>query len=208
MSRFRNANEVVADWIISRVEPHPAIRRIDLVGSRAERTASAFSDWDFRVEAIDFAAASAALPALLSPLQPPVEQWDRLSPEWCWMLILRGPAKVDLIFPDIPHEKEPPWEPSPENLNAIEDHFWDWMLWLRGKEARGKLKLIEAELEKLFDHLLEPLGVGRCPRSIAEAIVFYRHARNQTAQRLGIVVPRDLDDAVSPAFVAPDDGEN
>jgi hypothetical protein len=27
-----------------------------------------------------------------------VAQWDRLSRHWCYMMILAGPAKVDLIF--------------------------------------------------------------------------------------------------------------
>ena len=138
----------LADRIIARVAPHPAIRSIRLVGSRAEGLATAFSDWDFRVEATDFAAAAEALPQLLAPLQPLVQQWDRLSPEWCWMLIVLGPAKIDLILPDEPHTNEPPWQPDRENLNAIEAHFWDWMLWLRGKEAREKTELIQGELEK------------------------------------------------------------
>jgi hypothetical protein len=43
------------------------------------------------------------------------------------MLIVRGPAKVDLIFPDEPHSNEPPWEPEHGNLEAIVAHFWDWV---------------------------------------------------------------------------------
>ena len=31
----------------------------------------------------------------------------------CWMVMLPGPVKVDLIVADVPHEHEPPWEPSP-----------------------------------------------------------------------------------------------
>ena len=90
----------LADRVIASVAPHPAIRSIRLVGSRAEGRATEFSDWDFRVQANDFAAAVKALPHLLVPLRPLAQQWDRLSPEWCWMLVLSGPAKVDLIFPD------------------------------------------------------------------------------------------------------------
>src|SRR4051812_39710429 len=29
----------------------------------------------------------------------------------------------------------------PGNLQAIDAHFWDWMLWLRGKDARRKTRL-------------------------------------------------------------------
>src|SRR5919197_3776568 len=91
-----NPHVAIANRIISSVAPHPAVRSVELVGSRADGTATAFSDWDFGVEANDFAALADALPDLLSPLQPLAQQWDRLSPEWCWMLILAGPAKVDL----------------------------------------------------------------------------------------------------------------
>src|SRR5207237_3177845 len=135
-----------------------AVRNVELVGSRAEGRASEHSDWDFRVEANDFAALSDALPRLLAPLDPLVQQWDRLSSEYCWMFLLRGPVKVDLIFPEVPHAKEPPWNPAANNLDAIDAHFWDWILWLRGKDAAGKNAVIASELDKLFDHLLAPLG--------------------------------------------------
>src|SRR5919199_3157710 len=148
----------LADRIIASVAPDPAIRSIQLVGSRADGTAAEFSDWDFRVEANDFAAARASLPRLLAQLEPLAEQWDRLSPKWCWMLIVPGPAKIDLIFTEEPHTDEPPWEPNRDNLGAIDAHFWDWMLWLRSKLERGKHDVIASELEKLFQHLLGPLG--------------------------------------------------
>jgi hypothetical protein len=192
----------LAERIISLVAPHPAIRTIQLVGSHAEGRAHEFSDWDFGVQANDFAAVAAALPHLLSPLDPLVQQWDRLSPEWCWMLVLRGPLKVDLIFSDEPHTLEPPWEPNPENLDGIEAHFWDWMLWLRGKEAGGKTDLTERELEKLFNHLLAPLSVEHPPSSITEAIADYQAARGRAERRFGVTVRRDLEDAVTSAFGA------
>ena len=118
------------------------------------------------------------------------------------MLIVPGPAKIDLIFSDEPHSSEPPWVPARENLEAIEAHFWDWMLWLKSKEARGKADLIASELVKLFDHILEPLGVDRLPRSIGEAIAVYRQGRGDTERRFGIAVRRDLEHAVAPAFTA------
>jgi len=192
----------LADRIIATVSAHPAVRSIRLVGSQAEGRANEFSDWDFCVEVDDFGAAAGALPQLLAPLEPLAQQWDRLSPEWCWMLILRGPAKVDLIFPDEPHDNEPPWEPNAANLDAIDAHFWDWMLWLRSKHASGKMELIATELDKLVDHLLLPIGVvGRRPRSIAEAITQYRDARRDTEKRFGVAVGRELEHEASPAFV-------
>src|SRR5947207_675148 len=133
--------------IIATVAHHPAVRGIRLVGSRAEGRANEFSDWDFLVDTNDFDVVAQGLRELLAPLEPLVQQWDRLSPEWCWMLILHGPAKVDLIFPHEPHDNEPPWEPNAENLDAIDAHFWDWMLWLRSKHASAKTDLIASELE-------------------------------------------------------------
>lgn len=171
-----------------------------MVGSRGEGIETAFSDWDFRVDASDFASVAHSLPELLAPLEPLAEQWDRLSPHWCWMLVVRGPTKIDLIFPDEPHTIEAPWEPNAANLAAIDAHFWDWLLWLRSKEASRKTELVEGELEKLSDHLLRPLGVEWRPSSIPQAIELYRDARNRAESRFGTAVPRDLEAAVLPAF--------
>jgi hypothetical protein len=190
----------LAERIVSGVRDHPAVRSIRLIGSRAEGRATEVSDWDFRVEAHDFEALAGALPRLCGPLDPLAQQWDRLSAKQCWMLILRGPAKVDLIFPDEPHAHEPPWKPNRENLDDIDGHFWDWMLWLRGKEAGGKDDLVERELGKLLDHLLAPLGVKQHPASIAQAITSYREARLRAERRFGVSVRRELETAVAPAF--------
>ena len=176
------------------------MRRIELVGSRATGQARADSDWDFRVEARDFGAVAAALPELLAPLEPLAEQWDRLSDEQCWMLILRGPVKVDLIFPEEPHAHEPPWVPSAENLGAIDAHLWDWLLWLRAKERSGKDELVATELEKLFVHLLRPLGVERVPASVVDAVELYRPARDALAARLGCVISPALEAEVARAL--------
>jgi hypothetical protein len=176
------------------------VRRIALAGSRASGRARADSDWDFLVEARDFAAVAAALPELLAPLEPLAQQWDRLSDEQCWMLILRGPVKVDLVFPEEPHVPEPPWVPSAENLGAIDAHLWDWLLWLRSKEASGKRDLVAAELEKLFVHLLRPLGVDRVPSSVVDAVELYRPARDALATRLGCVVSPALEAEVARAL--------
>jgi hypothetical protein len=152
------------------------------------------------VEAVDFVAVAEALPSLLAPLEPLVQQWDRLSREQCWMLILPGPAKVDLIFPGEPHALEPPWVPSADNLGAIDDHFWDWMLWLKGKEAGGKRELVAVELRKLYDNLLGPLGAEAVPSSIAEAVAAYRAARACAERRFGRPVRRVVDAAVAPVL--------
>jgi predicted nucleotidyltransferase len=193
---------LLADRVIALVARHPEVRSIELAGSRATGQARPESDWDFLVEAQDFDAVAAALPELLAPLEPLAAQWDRLSDEQCWMLILRGPVKVDLIFPEEPHVHEPRWVPSADNLEAIDAHLWDWLLWLRPKEASGKRELVAAELEKLCVHLLRPLGVERVPSSVAEAVELYRPARDVAAARLGCVIPRALEAEVARALLA------
>jgi hypothetical protein len=187
-----------AERVIALVEAHPGVREIQLVGSRAEGRANERSDWDFRVDTPHFGAVAEALPRLLEPLDPLAAQWDRLSPEQCWMLMLRGPAKVDLIFPDEPHALAPPWQPGPETLEAIDAHFWDWMLWLSSKDAAGKHEVVAAELHKLFDHLLASIDVDHPPSSIAHAVVAYREGRGRAEHRLGVAVSRDLENAVAP----------
>ena len=116
------------------------------------------------------------------------------------MAILPGPVKVDLIFPAEPHVHEPPWVPSAENLDAIDAHLWDWLLWLRAKEASGERELVAAELEKLFVHLLRPLGVERVPSSVAEAVELYRPARDVLAASLGCVISPVLEAEVARAL--------
>jgi len=190
----------LAEAVVAAVSPHPAVRRIELIGSRAEGRETPSSDWDFGVWTSDFTALSEALPGLLAPLEPLAQLWDPLSTEQCWMLILTGPVKIDLIFPDETHDKGGPWTVGPDTLAAIDDHFWDWMLWLRGKVARDKHELVAAELEKLFPHLLAPLGAERAPSSIAEAVVSNRAGRDRAEQRFGTAVSRRLEQAVAPAL--------
>ena len=194
----------LAETVVAAVSSHPAVESIELVGSRAEGWATKWSDWDFAVRARDFDEVAQALPGLLEPLEPVVQQWDRLSDQYCWMLIVRGPAKVDLIFPDEPYEKREPWQPGPDTLAGIDDHFWDWMLWLRGKEAAAKDELVASELEKLFVNLLAPLGVEAPPSSVAEAVEPYLAARDRAERRFGRVVSRAAEQAVAPSLRSPD----
>jgi predicted nucleotidyltransferase len=191
----------LAERIVAAVAAHPAVRDMRLAGSRAEGRATERSDWDFRVETSDFAAVADALPRLLAPLEPLAQQWDRLSAEYCWMLMLRGPVKVDLIFVHEPHTDEPPWRPRRDNLAGIDAHFWDWMLWLRGKEVAGKADLVATHLQKVFDHLLAPLGAERPPSSIREALVLYSDARTRAERRFGQRVSRDLEAEVARVLV-------
>src|SRR5436190_3349368 len=153
---------------------HPAVIDVRLVGSRADGRATDRSDYDFAVRTNDLEQLKRDLPGLLGDLDPLAEQWDRLSDEMCWMVMLPGPVKVDVIFPSERHEHEPPWRPSCETLPGIDAHFWDWALWLRAKEARGKNDLVFAQLLRLHEHLLRPMGVPEPPSSIGEAVASFR----------------------------------
>ena len=52
------------------------------------------------------------------------------------MLILTGPEKVDLIFTE-PHAVLPARQVTAATMPGIDDHFWDWMLWLTAKLVPG-----------------------------------------------------------------------
>ncbi len=171
------------------------IHRVELTGSRARGTATALSDWDFTVTTAAFEAVRDALPTLTAPLRPVVAQWDRLSRNWCYMMILPGPVKVDLIF-EQPHPIEPPWLVNAATLSAIGDHFWDWALWLASKHLAGRNDVVTAELGKLHAHLLAPLGVAAVPDSLDEAVAGYKAAREGWEKRLRRRVSRTAETAV------------
>ena len=184
----------------SALEADAAVRSVRLVGSRAEGTASALSDWDFAVETDDFCALAPRLSRLVEPLDPLVAQWDPLGKIRCYMLILGGPAKVDLIF-DEEQEESPPWLVTRETLPRVDDHFWDWALWLAAKRAGGKSEVVAQELQKMHRHLLGPLGVEAPPRSVDDAVDAYLSARDGAEARLSLRVPRTLEREVRSAVV-------
>lgn len=185
----------IAPPMVGAVGDDPAVRSVELTGSRARGEAGPLSDWDFQIETSDFEAVAEALPELVAPLEPLAQQWDRLSARACYMLLLRGIGKVDLIF-DEPWESSPPWHVSTDTLSGIDDHFWDWAIWLAAKDQAGKRKLVQLELGKMQEHLLGPLGVERVPDSVQKATVVYRTARAQAERRLNTYAPRELEDEV------------
>lgn len=105
--------------------------------------------------------------------------------------MLAGPVKLDFIFTE-PHDHEPPWRPEPGNLAAIDRHFWDWALWLHSKRLKEKGALVESELHKMFDHILEPMRVDEPPASLDAAVASYVAARDRLERELGVAVPRTL----------------
>ena len=162
------------DDVVRLIEADPGIDRVEPAGSRARGDSRALSDWDFKITTHAFAEVQQRLPALAAPLRPVVAQWERLSSTWCYMLILAGQAKVGLIFTE-PHAVLPAWQVTAATLPGIDDHFWDWMLWLAAKEQAGKADLVAAELAKLHEHLLAPLGV--------------RHSRSRSARPSEVTEP-------------------
>ena len=179
---------------------HPSVVNVQLGGSRKRGDENALSDWDFVVETDVADALRDAIPHLVEPLNPLVGQWDRLSPRWSYMLILNGGVKVDIEVDGTSQVDEPPWIVSAENLPAIDDHFWDWTLWLGSKCLKDDADLITRELTKMFGHLLEPLGVRHMPESIAEAISAYTAARDHRADELGVRIEPTLQSEVIEAF--------
>ena len=123
-------------------------------------------------------------------LEPIAQQWDRISVYPCYMLMLAGPVKVDLIFPDEPFESLPPWIVTADTVDAIDQHFWDWILWLASKREKGENELVQSELVKMYDHLLRPLGVEPVPGSIEGALEAYRSARDERERGFGVRVSR------------------
>jgi hypothetical protein len=180
--------------------PHPDIRAVELVGSRAGGSPTPSSDWDFVVVTERFDEVGRALPALVAELEPLGQQWDRISAYPCYMLLLAGPVKVDLIFPDEPFESLPPWTVSAETLDGIDQHFWDWILWLASKREKREDELVRRELIKLRDHLLGPLGVDRVPGSIGAAVDGYRAARDEREREFGVEVSRRREREVLPVL--------
>jgi hypothetical protein len=192
----------IAASIESVLLPHPAIRGVELVGSRADGSPTPLSDWDFVVVTDRFDDVARALPSLVAELDPLAQQWDRISDYPCYMLMLEGPVKVDLIFPEEPYESLPPWTVSADSLDGIDQHFWDWILWLASKREKGQDELVGRELVKMRDHLLGPLGIDRVPASIEAAVECYRSARDERERAFGIQVTRRREREVLPVLSA------
>jgi len=181
--------------------PSPLVVRVDLVGSRARGEATALSDWDFRIDATNGAALARELPTLVEPLEPLAAQWDRLTERATYMLMLADAVKVDLFPGDELRAIEPPWEPTPSNLVAIDAHFWDWALWLGGKVLAEKSAVVSEELGKLHRNLLGPLGVTSPPATVEQAVAEYRGARDRLERQWEMSVPRRVGNEVAFALV-------
>jgi hypothetical protein len=175
------------------VGKHPLVDSIQLSGSRASGAAHELSDWDFVVRTRSFDRLRRELPSLVEPLRPLAAQWDRYSDYACYMLMLRGPTKVDLIFPDERQQWAPAWTPSRTTLAAIDHHFWDWVLWLEQKRRSGNSDAVAKSLRDLYEFMLKPMGAAAGPDSISEAVEVFVRLRDQLEKRFGLRVARELE---------------
>src|SRR5262245_39901665 len=176
---------------------------LELVGSRAAGTPTPLSDWDFVIETDDFDRVARDLPSTVAELEPIAQQWDRISDYPCYMLMLTGPVKVDLIFPGEPYTSLPPWTVSAETLDGIDQHVWDWLLWLASKREEGKEDIVRSELAKMLDHLLGPMGAEAAPGTLAEAAAAYGSARDRRELEFGVRVTRVREREVLPVLSDP-----
>jgi len=181
--------------VISALTWHRAVDSVTLVGSRARGEAIELSDWDFKVETNDFRSVERSLVELVAPLGPLAQQWDRLSKRACYMLLLKEMGKVDLIFNE-PWEPKGPWVVGSTTLPRIDDHFWDWTIWLAAKDRQGKRELVVSELRKMHEHLLGPLRVAQIPSSLPDAVGAYVGARAGAERQLAMALPRAVEDEV------------
>jgi hypothetical protein len=188
----------VARSVREALSAHPAVRSVRLIGSRAKGREHEISDWDFAIETDDFDAVARELPVLVEPLRPLAAQWDPYGWHACYMLMLPGPVKIDLLFLDEPREWAGPWEPSAETLEAIDRHFWDWILWLEQKRRGGREAVLAKGLVQMHELLLAPIGVARAPESVRDATQVYLEARDTLERRFGVDVPRELEREVRP----------
>ncbi len=182
------------------LEAHPAVRSVELVGSRATGRTHELSDWDLYVQADDFARIFRDLPGLVKPVQPLHQFWDPYGRHYAYMVLLTGPTKLDVCFFDEPHEYEPPYRVSAQTLETIELHFWDWILWTEQKRLAGDEAQMRESLELMYTHLLRPMGVEVEPTTVRDALADYLDARDRLERELGVTVDRTLEYEIRPAL--------
>jgi hypothetical protein len=181
---------------IELVASHPAVRHVELAGSRSRGTHEELSDWDFAVTTADFAAVARDMPALVAPLHPLGQQWEPLGHFPVYQVLLPGPTKFEYLFLDHSQEAMPAPAPGPGTLEAINTHFWDWVWWIATKASIGRTDLVAEHLSQLLDHLLRPIGVTEPPADIEASIDAFVGRRDELERDCGVTVSRALEDEV------------
>jgi hypothetical protein len=184
------------------LEAHPAIKGVELVGSRAEGRTHALSDWDLSVQADDFPRILRDLPDLVEPIRPLHKYWDPYGRHYAYIVLLRGPTKLDICFFDQPHEYEPPYEPSAETFQTMDSHFWDWILWTEQKRLCDDEAQTRESLELMYTHMLRPMRVQDESITVRDALNAYLGARDRLEGEFDVSIDRALEDEVRPALNA------
>jgi len=178
------------------VAGHPAVKHVELAGSRSRGTHEVLSDWDFAVTTADFASVARDMPALVAPMHPLGAQWEPMGHFPVYQVLLRGPTKVEYLFLDHSQAAMPAREPGPKTLAPIDTHFWDWIWWIATKASAGREDLVGEHLPQLFEHLLRPMGLTEAPGDIDAAITAFIGRRDELERKYGIRVSRALEDEV------------
>jgi len=177
--------EPLVGQIVAAIRRHPAITALTLVGSRRDKTAGPLSDWDFAIDSTDPQRVFEELPGLVSTFKPVAAFWDPLGQRRNYMAIFQGLLKLDLHL-DLPPLPHLPWQINRATLAALDDHFWDWTLWLAGKKLHRQASLVAEELVKMHTYLLGPLGCEQPPRTLCEAVAAYLAARSDVDDKYGV----------------------
>ncbi len=168
------------------VQAVPGVRHVALTGSGAIGDRTPLSDWDFDVEIADDSVLG-AIEEAVRPLPALAVFWDPLSARANLIALLDGPTKVDVIVPDAPNPQLiTRWAVTAQSLARIDEHFWDWTLWLAAKHLRGSTQLVETQLDRMWGGLLEPLGATAPPATIGDAIEAYTEASQRRAHDLRV----------------------
>jgi hypothetical protein len=182
------------------VEAVPGVRQVALTGSRAAGDPTPLSDWDFDLDIADDSVLG-AIEKAVRPLPALAVFWDPLSARANLIALVDGPIKVDVIVPDAPNPQLiTRWAVTAQSLARLDEHFWDWTLWLAAKQLRGSTQLVETQLERMWSALLEPLGVTAPPATIGAAIERYTEASQRRAHDLHVRLDPRLADQVRAAL--------
>ncbi|MCK9518198.1 MAG: hypothetical protein M0R74_04080 [Dehalococcoidia bacterium] len=181
----------------------PGIQRVTAVGSRTNGTANELSDWDYAVDTVDFAATREALTELAREWHPLAAQWDPFPTDGTFMVLLPNAVKVDFIFGAHPAVTRDAWDPGRDDAQAIEVHFWDWLLWLGSKTLKGDEELVRRELDKMYVLLLRPLGASAAPRTLDEAVAEFSRWRGSVNSPAPALVGQEVMAALRRAGVVP-----
>jgi hypothetical protein len=189
----------VEETVSAALSAHPAVARVEFCGSRSRDEHNELSDWDFCIETRNFAALAADLPRIVSQFKPLGALWEPYAKHKCYMFILPGPTKVDLVFNE-PQTHAGPYTVRSDNLRLIDMHFWDWITWLMSKWKAGNNELLKSHFGLMFSHMLGPLGVQVEPDSLSDAVMSYLLVRDGREAEFGLRLPRELGDEVCRAL--------